>query len=31
MINELVAQVAQKTNISEDQARTAAETVIGFL
>lgn len=31
MLNELVAQVAQKTGISEDQARTATETVIGFL
>ena len=30
-MEELVKQVASKTGISEDQARTAVATVIGFL
>ena len=30
-MDELVKLVAQKTGISEDQARTAVNTVIGFL
>jgi hypothetical protein len=31
MQQELVRMVAEKTGISEDKARTAAETVIGYL
>ncbi|MGB8508856.1 MAG: hypothetical protein WCD76_10645 [Pyrinomonadaceae bacterium] len=30
-MDELVAQVAQRTGISEDQARSAVQTVVGFL
>jgi hypothetical protein len=30
-MDELINQVAQKTGISHDQAKQAAETVIGFL
>ena len=30
-MDELVRQVAQKTGIAEEQARTAVTTVIGFL
>lgn len=30
-MDELVKQVAAKTGISEDQARTAVSTVMGFL
>jgi uncharacterized protein (DUF2267 family) len=30
-MDELVKQVAAKTGISEDQARTAVTTVLGFL
>lgn len=30
-MDELVKQVAQKTGITEDQARTAVNTVLGFL
>lgn len=30
-MEELVKQVAAKTGISEDQARTAVTTVVGFL
>ena len=30
-MDELVKLVAQKTGISEDMAKTAAETVIGYL
>jgi hypothetical protein len=30
-MDELVRTVAAKTGISEDQARTAVETVVGFL
>ena len=30
-LDELVAFVAQKTGLSEEQARSAAETVLGFL
>ena len=30
-MEELVRQVAQKTGIAEEQARTAVTTVIGFL
>ncbi len=30
-MDELVAQVAQRTGISEEQARTAVQTVVGFL
>lgn len=30
-MDQLTAQVAQKTGISEDQARQAVETVISFL
>jgi hypothetical protein len=30
-MDELVKQVAQRTGISEDQARTAVTTVLGFL
>jgi hypothetical protein len=31
MQQELVRMVAEKTGLSEDKARTAAETVIGYL
>jgi hypothetical protein len=31
MLDELVNRVAERTGLSEEQARTAAETVIGFL
>ncbi len=31
MLDELVNRVAERTGISQEQARTAAETVIGFL
>ena len=31
MMDELVRQVTQRTGISEEQARTAVETVVGFL
>lgn len=31
MMDEIVNRVAEKTGISQDQARQAAETVIGFL
>ena len=31
MQQELVRMVAEKTGISEDKARTAAETVVGYL
>lgn len=31
MQQELIQMVAQKTGISEDKARTAAETVVGYL
>ena len=31
MLDEHVNRVAEKTGLSQDQARTAAETVIGFL
>lgn len=31
MQEELVRMVAQKTGLSEDKARSAAETVIGYL
>ena len=30
-MDELIKQVAAKTGISEDQARTAVTTVLGFL
>jgi hypothetical protein len=30
-MDELVKQVSQRTGISEDQARTAVTTVLGFL
>jgi uncharacterized protein (DUF2267 family) len=30
-MDELVKQVVEKTGISESQARTAVETVVGFL
>ncbi len=30
-MDELVKQVAQRTGISQDQARTAVETVVNFL
>ena len=30
-MEELIKQISAKTGISEDQARTAATTVIGFL
>lgn len=30
-MDELVRQVTQRTGISEEQARTAVETVVGFL
>jgi len=30
-MDELIKLVAQKTGISEDQAKTAVETVIGFI
>lgn len=30
-MDELVKLVAQKTGISQEQARTAVETVVGFL
>lgn len=30
-MDELVKQVAERTGISEDQARTAVTTVLGFL
>lgn len=30
-MDELVAQIVEKTGISEDQARSAVETVAGFL
>ncbi len=30
-MDELIKQVATKTGISEDQARTAVDTVVGFL
>lgn len=30
-MDELIKQVSQKTGISEDMARTATETVIGYL
>ncbi len=30
-MDELVKQIVAKTGISEDQARSAAETVVGFL
>ncbi len=30
-MDELIKQVAQRTGISEEQARTAVQTVIGFL
>ncbi|MCA1592620.1 MAG: DUF2267 domain-containing protein [Acidobacteria bacterium] len=30
-MDELVKQVAQRTGISEEQARTAVQTVVGFL
>jgi hypothetical protein len=31
MLDELVNRVAERTGLSQEQARTAAETVIGFL
>ena len=31
MIDELVTRVSEKTGLPEEQARSAAETVIGFL
>ena len=31
MIDELVNRVSEKTGLSEEQSRQAAETVIGFL
>jgi hypothetical protein len=31
MLDELVNRVAERTGLSEEQARTAADTVIGFL
>lgn len=30
-MDELVKQIVNKTGISEDQARSAADTVVGFL
>ena len=30
-MDELIRQISERTGISEDKARTAAETVIGFL
>ena len=30
-MNELIKQVSERTGISEDKARTAVETVVGFL
>jgi hypothetical protein len=30
-MDELVKQIVSKTGISEDQARSAADTVVGFL
>lgn len=30
-MDELIKQVAERTGISEDKARTAIETVLGFL
>ena len=30
-MDELIKQITEKTGISEEQARTAANTVIGFL
>jgi len=30
-VDELIKQVVEKTGISESQARTAVETVVGFL
>lgn len=31
MIDELVNRIAERTGISQEQARTAADTAIGFL
>ena len=30
-MDELIKQVSQRTGLSEDKARTAVETVVGFL